>query len=476
MNIQDKIWITFRQLKRSLVGTILIIIAIATGVSLAAATAAFIGKYNKQTRDMLNHPVYREILVQALGNPDLDAELPLPVVELEGKGLKASQFAIDDLPLVLKSVPNLTYAYLADGDVFQSTTYIIEEYTRGLDEKAKEAAKGKEAKEDRDDKEDEKEELDDEELKKVLIEDWYKEVMKEVTELPMKRFMGVYTSPDFFKAYGVTTTSGSLFTKEDLDSGNMVMVLGSELAAAMFSTHQAIGARISVNRQTYTILGILESTNLVVPETSVAINDLAFVPHYIYAGMAYGKGKGKITTIRFAVSDSDKIQQAVKQVREYIDTEYPGTNVRVSAAVDKLKEDREKSVRILIVLMFLAGAGLFIAAINMFNLLLIRVMKHSKSIGISRVLGYTRNNILQQFLFESTAMVFTGTIMGLAASPFLFSFLQNALLSGLDTGQGSIFWELITGAGIAFLLSIAFGLYPAMVARQTDAATAIRAE
>ncbi|MCK5156956.1 MAG: ABC transporter permease [Spirochaetales bacterium] len=493
MTIRDRLWMTFRHLQVSLIGSILVILAIAIGVALAAATTAFIIQYNQQSEELLNHPIYREVYVEALGDPRTETELQLPVVEMEGNLKDAKLLSVTDLPLVLQSVPGLTHAYIAEGIKFRSTSYLMES---GLGEAA---VKGIAAMRETRAAAAAKSGVDPENPKATG------EVMggtkggalggapggamggetgafvldlKDVTEIPVDEFFGIFATPDFFTAYTLNAASGSLFTEEDLKAGNQVMILGSNLAETLFPDGNAIGSRISVNWQTFTILGILEPSDIVAPQNGYALNDFAFAPHFLFAGAAFGKnirGQG-LPTLRFAVEDSDDIQQAVIQLEEFLKQEYPNVNLRVTAAVDKLETERQKLSRILIVLIFLTAAGLFIAAINMFNLLLIRVIKQTKGIGVLRALGFTRDNVLQHFLFESFIMSLAGAVIGLAASPFLFRFLQSALVSGIEQGSSTFFLDLLLGAAIAFVFSIVFGLYPAYVARQTETSTALRAE
>lgn len=494
MKILDRIWLAYRHLKSSLAGSLLVILAIAIGASLAASTSAFIRKYNEQTDELLNHPHYREVIVESLGNPNTETELPLPVMELNGTSKKIRLLNLNDLPLVQQSIPSLTYAYLADSDMFYSSTYLLEQYADKLEwaknQTQKETSRDEKSGEMKDEKTIKDKEVSQDKksskektvgnIKKDLtgnqekeLDQWLTE-LKKMTPLPMNEFMGYYTTPDFFKAYGLLPASGSLFAKEDLRSGNQVMILGSQLASAIFPDGEAVGSKISASSQTYTILGVLKPTDIVDAEKSFSFNDLAFVPHSAYGGINYGKAKRGVSTLRFSVNDSADIERAVTQLREYITTEYPDANLRVTSRLDNLKNEREKLSRILVVLLFLTAAGLLIAAINMFNLLLIRVIKHTKGIGILRALGFTRNNVLEQFLAESLGMSFMGILIGLVFSPFLFNFLQSALMGQIE--QSTFFWDLLLGALGAFLFSILFGIYPALTARQTDTATALRTE
>jgi putative ABC transport system permease protein len=541
MKIRDRIWMTFRHLRMSLVGSILVILAIAIGVALAAATTAYIAAYNDQRDEILDNPVYREIYVEALGDPDSATELALPVVAATGDWKFANQFNLADLSMVLQSVGGLKYAYMADSTQFLSTSYLMQmgagENPKGIEDRRPAAAitesekkaetetamverraaaseeagdeaaakreyfASKEADPKADPKAGSGKSYTDEEI--AAMKSAYKDTAKDtstgkvadtvakeakdaadwstepadVTELPIDEFSGIFATPDFFSAYDIEPVQGSLFTIEDMEKGSQVMVLGRDLAEMFFPKGNAVGSRIAVNTQTFTILGILEPTEIIDPQSNQSLDNIAIVPHFLFSGVTYGKmsrGKG-LPTLRFAVEDSGSIQESVSALEEYLHQEYPTTNLRVSAAVDQFKADEEKLSRVLTALIFLTAAGLLIAAINMFNLLLIRILKQTKNIGVMRALGHTRNNILNHFLLETLMMSFAGAVIGLAASPFLYKFLRTTLISS-NIGTEVYTPALLLGAGLAFLFSLIFGIYPAFTARQIDTATALRAE
>jgi putative ABC transport system permease protein len=128
------------------------------------------------------------------------------------------------------------------------------------------------------------------------------------------------------------------------------------------------------------------------------------------------------------------------------------------------------------VLVFLSGVGLLIAAINILNLMLIRIIKHTKSIGIMRALGSTRRGILRQFMNESALMCVVGALIGTAISPQVYRLLQTVFVSSEGFASQTFGLDLMAGAAVGLLFSLVFGLYPAFLAKNTDATLAIRAE
>ncbi len=468
MIFRDRLWISLRHMKSGIVGVILVVLATAVGVALAAATMAFVKNYNDQTKKLLNHPVYREVVVEVLGVTE--TELSAPVVEyVNDLSRRESLMSIDDLSLVLRTVPAVKYAYLANPGQFTSSSYLLELYPeiadRGKDiDNDKDGKERLQSREDRNKKEEERNFLMD---------------MQEAVEIPVDSFTGAYVTTGFFKAYGLSAAQGSLINQEDLETGNQVIVLGSTLSGILFPQGNAVGSKISVNFRTLTVIGILESNTIVEPDSMTGFNDLAFVPHPAFSGIAYGKEpdrKSAITAVRYAVEDSADIQQAVFQLQEYFETEHTGGNYRITASVEKMKTERLKQQRVLFVLVFLTISGLFIAAINLFNLMLIRIMKHTKGIGIMIALGSTGRDIFRQFINESLIMSLSGAIIGLAVSPLVFSFLQSTIISGTGSASRAFMPDLIAGAAAALAFSFVFGIYPAYIAGKTNAAAAIKSE
>jgi putative ABC transport system permease protein len=295
-----------------------------------------------------------------------------------------------------------------------------------------------------------------------------------VIELPIEEFPGIRATSDFFAAYQLTAAKGFLFTQEDLDAGNPVIVLGSELAETLFPDGGALGARVSIWYQTYTVVGILEPTPLADPRDLMPYNRMAFFPQEALEKV-WNK-RVPITSMRFAAEDSSKTRAAANQLKAYFASAHPDIHVMITDPVEELRKERQTLSRVIAVLVFLSAVGLLIAAINLLNLMLIRIIKHTRGIGIMRALGSTRRDILRLFMSESLLMCVAGALIGTAVSPLVYRLLQTAIISGDGFASQSFGLDLVAGAAVGLLFSLAFGLYPAVLAKNTDAALAIRAE
>jgi len=295
-----------------------------------------------------------------------------------------------------------------------------------------------------------------------------------ITELPVDGFPGYATSTDFFTAYGLRAAEGTLFTQEDLDAGNLVMVLGSELAETLFPEDGAVGSQVSLWYQTVTIVGVLEPTSLVDDVDLLPYSAAAYTPMSTLA-KAWDE-RAFVTNLRFATSDSSEAEAATAQVAAYFETAHPDTNVTVTSRIGQLRDERRTLSRTLVVLVFLTAVGLAIAAINLLNLMLIRVVRRTKNIGIMRSVGWSRRDVFRLFMTESVLMCVAGAAIGVVVSPTIYQLLRTTIISGEGFASPTFVLDLFAGAAVGLVFSLAFGLYPAYLAKDTDASAAVRTE
>ena len=511
MNARDRLWLSSRHIRGRLVESILVILATAVGVALVAAMTAFIRSYNVQTDYLLSHPAYRELVVEVVGN---ETELTEPVVAFDPTTVQEIRLDVEDLRLAKESVPAISYGYIAEremlstrfapgrggaaaafggaggqivitregdgavipfaGDGQPPPDAALEGAPGGaaaagpgglvgaVRQAARRGGMGQA----------------DAEGRGFDLEQFFQTDPDVMTELPVESFPGIRTTTDFFDAYGLRAASGSLFADEDLAQANQVLVLGSELARTLFPDDDAVGKRVRLNLQTYTVLGVLQPTSLTDVESGTSLNRYAFTAS-ADAQVSFGGNQIRVArptrTLRFAVADSGGLEVAARQLGLHFDALYGEGAIRVTAPIEALRDEREKLSRLLTVVLFLSAAGLFIASINLFNLMLMRVIKRTKAIGINRAVGASRREVFRQFLNESALMSGVGATIGLLASPVVFNLLRRSLVA--DVGVVVVNWPyLVIGALAALVVSVLFGVYPAGQAGRVDAAIAIRTE
>lgn len=110
--------------------------------------------------------------------------------------------------------------------------------------------------------------------------------------------------------------------------------------------------------------------------------------------------------------------------------------------------------------------GLFmilIACINFVNLATAKAVNRSREIGMRKILGSSRQNIVIQFMSESFILAFVALGMGLLLAQFTFPYFSE--LTNLNIGnEFSYTGELLLFLGVLLVgITLIMGLYPALL-------------
>jgi len=106
------------------------------------------------------------------------------------------------------------------------------------------------------------------------------------------------------------------------------------------------------------------------------------------------------------------------------------------------------------------------------NIMLVSVTERTREIGIRKALGARRNDVLRQFLIESSTMAIVGGFFGIGLGVLI------AKTVTLLIGMPSVIklWAIAAGLLVSASVGIFFGVYPAKRAASLDPIVALRSE
>ncbi len=114
----------------------------------------------------------------------------------------------------------------------------------------------------------------------------------------------------------------------------------------------------------------------------------------------------------------------------------------------------------------LFGVALLIiitACINFINLATAQAIKRAKEVGVRKVLGAVRSQLIKQFMGETTVLVLTALILGVVIAALFLSKAETWLSIKIGGGQLTEPVVIIWIGCITILVIFAAGLYPAFV-------------
>ncbi len=274
----------------------------------------------------------------------------------------------------------------------------------------------------------------------------------------LEEMPGKMVSPAFFEAMRLEAVEGSVFTELEAENRDRVLVLGSNLAESLYEDGKSFGRQIIMNRQIYTIIGVLK-------ETGTDIDNFGFTPYFI----SFFAGRFNAVSVNFMVADPADLDDAESQITHYF-TQKHGI-VSVNTPRRQAEEANRRNARLAIIILFLAGSGFFIAVVNVSNILLSRTIRQFRSIGIHKALGASRSDIFSLYFTESLFLSLAGMALGIVFTVFLSLLLKTRLSSGAMSMSG-----LLIGIIASTLITILITLYPSYQASKVPAAQAVKME
>ena len=106
------------------------------------------------------------------------------------------------------------------------------------------------------------------------------------------------------------------------------------------------------------------------------------------------------------------------------------------------------------------------------NIMLASVTERTHEIGIRKSLGARRQDILNQFLVESSVLAATGGLAGVIIAWIVAVLVRNTTPVPMALPWSSVF----IGVGLSAVVGLFFGIYPARQAARLDPIEALRAE
>lgn len=241
-----------------------------------------------------------------------------------------------------------------------------------------------------------------------------------------------------------------------------------------------IGALESV-RLDLTVVGIVEGVSTFGDFLGTAV----YVPIEVVEPL-YGRAFRSLESIMTGEVRGDSYRQvqvfaedvvAVTRVQERI----ADLGFRSSSILDEFADLRKAFVLVNGFLGVVGGISLFVASMMIVNTLVMAVLERRREIGLLKALGASNGDVMRLFLTEAVVIGVLGGFGGLILG-WIVAQIANAIANFQMARAGDIqltiiafpLWLLLGGLGVALLVSVAAGLYPARRAARVDPVIALR--
>ena len=294
----------------------------------------------------------------------------------------------------------------------------------------------------------------------------------------------VCTTAEWFALVDREVVAGRTLTAQDLDEFASVAVLTEWGARRLMAKEHVIGETLTIDRNTYRIVGIVRSEaggdgSTDTPDRQTDVYIPLTTARQRYGDLFFRRMQGSVTResvelheIIAHVAREEEVEAASRAVARLLETSHRKRDYAIDVPLQLLRQAEATKRTFSIVLGAIAGISLLVGGIGIMNIMLASVTERTREIGIRRAIGARRFQIVVQFLIEALVLSTVGGMIGMAlglAIPLLVT-----CFAGMPTVVTA--WSLLLSFGISVAIGIGFGIYPALRAAKLDPIIALRYE
>ena len=285
-------------------------------------------------------------------------------------------------------------------------------------------------------------------------------------------------SPDYIEVEETSIEKGYFFNQKQQSSFARVAVLGYTVAQELFNDTDPLSEKIRIKGRTFKVIGVLEErgntffgnvdSQIFMPVTTVQ-KDLL--------GINY------VNFIRAKATESSEMEFVKTEIKELLRRRH---NIESAEKDDFTVQAMEQMLNVLgevtgaiqAFLILVVAISLLVGGIGIMNIMLTTLSQRIREVGLRKALGAKDKDIFVQFLAESSLLTLIGGLLGIISGVGLGVII--AYFIRLFTGFAWYFLitpgQIILAVGVALIIGMVFGLYPAQKAAKLNPIKALRYE
>ncbi len=282
------------------------------------------------------------------------------------------------------------------------------------------------------------------------------------------------TTPSFLIVRDWQLSAGAPFSNSDVRSATQVALLGQTVVQNLFGDEDPVGKTIRIKNSPYVVLGVLAAKGQSLDGRDQ--DDSVLVPVTTAQRKLFGT---RISgTVRFIMAQAEsaeampRVEKSINdllrqrhRIREGMDNDF---TVRNLTAMANTAAETAKVMSMM--LGAIASISLLVGGIGIMNIMLVSVTERTREIGIRMAIGARGQDILLQFLLEAIIISVAGCLIGVLLG------VGGAIAVNKLTGMEVLVTvtSIVTAFGVATVVGIFFGWYPARKAANLKPIEALR--
>lgn len=278
-------------------------------------------------------------------------------------------------------------------------------------------------------------------------------------------FTVVGTTTNFLDVNDFSLSDGRNMAVLDLDNSSNIAILGYDTATTLFGNDYAVGEKILLGSNYYTVIGVLGDNS----SSDSDYDSSIILPLTSFASLTEDTTVG---TMYFVTNEENPNTTMIERMinmslGSYISSDYLEVVTKDSVASTVSEVDEMTTILITLI----GIISLFVSGIGVMNIMIVSVSERTREIGVRKAIGACDFDILKQFLIEAILLTTFGGLLGISIA-YLFNIMSEFIgISFIIDSQ-----IVIISLGFSVLIGIIFGIIPALRASKLKPIDALKYE
>ncbi|MFC1904018.1 ABC transporter permease [Chloroflexota bacterium] len=290
-------------------------------------------------------------------------------------------------------------------------------------------------------------------------------------------------TPEYNEVMKFTVASGQFFTDHHVAQRANVVVLGHDVATALFDSDDAVGQQVKMKKQRFTVVGVLEPRGGAM--FGVSYDEIIVVPITTYQTRLFPQktatGDDAVASISVQVTSLEFMDEVTEEIEEILRRRHridadDKDDFAVVSPEQILDIVGQVTAVFSIFLGAIASISLLVGSIGIMNITLVSVTERTREIGIRKAVGAKRRDILLQFLLEAATLSFIGGGIGVTGGWLLSYAISLVDIGGFKLAATVSPDIVILAFAVSAFIGLVSGIYPAMRAARLNPIDALHYE
>jgi len=278
---------------------------------------------------------------------------------------------------------------------------------------------------------------------------------------------GLFVSPDFFKMFSFPFTQGD---PEKIMTDLNTVAISEKTAKKIFGTIDPIGQILRTERGSeFLITGVFQDTP---SQSHLQFDYLMNFRHLEQMGRDLNRWRDISFYTYLMLDKNANIQNVIQKIAECHNTHYP--DLKVTYQLQPLKQiyldppymfdniALHGSRLSVIAFSLIAAAILIVACINFINLSTARAVRRSMEVGMRKVVGAKRSQLVRQFFSESIVVTIMASVLAFGGMVLLLPAFNTLVSKQISTVILKNGFALLGFLSIILFTGLVSGTYPAL--------------